>query len=365
MAKKFASFPGLYEYLAMRAMFQYFGKEFEELPDLNNSMLKYGEAKSPEYACLPFKIYLGFFKELAERGVTDVLVHGTRNIRACRYLDLWQGMQKIIREDGHPDFTFHFWGGYGAKRSFSQLKRVMDGPSFPKMIWGILVYSAALETTDLLNDLANKSRPREVEKGSTDRWLKNHLSKLKKVTKRSQPKRIYKEALAAYENIKLDKNRDIVRVAFTGDLFKVHEPFFHFDTIRKLNELGVEVKQPESFSLMFIGVNKLPSRSNYTRQFKELVHKSKKYLRSLPASYFDLGIGEVVDELEKGAEGIVHFQSFGCMPDIMFKPILDRIGKDYGVPVLHYMRDTHASDTAYQTRLEAFVDLIKRKKINS
>jgi len=359
---KYSSFPGLYEHLAMRAMYQYFGKQFVDPPEMNDSMLKYGEAKSPEYACLPFKIYLGYFRDLAQQGVSHIFVHGTRGMRACRYLDLWEGMQKTLRDEGYTDFTFYFWGGYGAWKSFRQLKKVMGGPSLLKMLGGVLVYSAALETTDLLNDMANRARPRELEPGATDKWLEKWLTKLKKVNKRNQPKKIYQAACADYTNIKQDKGKDIIKVAFTGDLFKVHEPFFHFDTIRKLNQLGVEVKQPESFSLMFIGTNKIPSRSNYTRQFKYYVQKSKKYLRSLPASYFDLGIGEVIDELDNGAEGIIHFQSFGCMPDIMFKPILDRIGKDYNVPVLHFMRDTHASDAAYQTRLEAFVDLIKRKK---
>jgi benzoyl-CoA reductase/2-hydroxyglutaryl-CoA dehydratase subunit BcrC/BadD/HgdB len=50
------------------------------------------------------------------------------------------------------------------------------------------------------------------------------------------------------------------------------------------------------------------------------------------------------------------------MPDIMFKPILDRIARDFHVPIIHYMRDTHASDTAYQTRLEAFAELLRRKE---
>jgi predicted nucleotide-binding protein (sugar kinase/HSP70/actin superfamily) len=361
--KKFACVPGLYQYLGMRAMFQFFGKEFAELPEITEGMLKYGEGKSPEYACLPFKIYLGFFRELAKTGVNDVLIHGTRNIRACRYLDLWAGIQKYIREEGYHKFTFHFWGGYGAKYSFRQLQKIMGGPSYIKMIQGILVYTATLQATDEINDLANYARPRAEDFTAVDKWLKHWLRALKAVRSRRDLPPLLAAAKAEFSKIKLDRSRQIPRLALVGDLFKVHEPFFHFDTIRKLNRLGVEVKQPQSFSLLFIGSNKLPSRGGYSRKFREYQKKSKKYLRSLPASYLDLGVGEAVAEVEAGAKGIVHFQSFGCMPDIMLKPILDRIGRDYRVPVLHFMRDTHASDTAYQTRLEAFVDLIKRQEL--
>jgi len=361
--KKFACVPGLYQYLGMRAMFQFFGKEFAEFPEITEAMLKYGEGKSPEYACLPFKIYLGFFRELAQAGVNDVLIHGTRNIRACRYLDLWAGIQKYLREEGYKDFTFHFWGGYGAKYSFRQLRKIMGGPSYLKMARGILVYTSTLQATDELNDLANYARPRAYDFATVDNWLKKSLDALKPVRSRRQLSPLLAAAKADFAQIKLDRSRPISRLALVGDLFKVHEPFFHFDTIRKLNRLGVEVKQPQSFSLLFIGSNRLPSRAGYSRQFKEYQQKSKKYLRSLPASYLDLGVGEAVAEVAGGARGIVHFQSFGCMPDIMLKPILDRIGRDYKVPVLHFMRDTHASDAAYQTRLEAFVDLIKRQEL--
>ncbi|MFC1721768.1 2-hydroxyacyl-CoA dehydratase [Patescibacteria group bacterium] len=358
----FSSLPALHSHLAMRAMFQYFGKEFIDLPDMTEDMLTWGEAKSPEYACLPYKVYLGYFKKLAEMGQNDVFVYGVRSNRACRYMDLMNGFQKTLRAEGFTDFTMHYWGGYGVKKSFAQLKKIMGGPSFPKMLMSIFVYSATLEATDELDALANKARPREIEEGSADRWLKKWLAEMKHVSKRSQPYKIVKRARDDFSKIEQDEDRDLVKLAFAGDLFKIHEPFFHFDTIRKLNKLGAEVKQPQTFSLMFMGTNKIPTRAGYRRKFVKYQQLAKKYLRSIPASYFDMGIGEVIDELDSGAQGIVHFQSFGCMPDIMFKPILDKIGQDYGVPVIHYMRDTHASDTAYQTRLEAFVDLIKRKE---
>lgn len=360
----YASYPALHEYLAMRAMFQYFGQEFSDLPPLTEEMLTWGEAKSPEYACLPFKVYLGFCHELARCEINAFFVHGLRNIRACRYQDLWTGIQKIVRREGYPEFTVYSWGGYGALKSFQTLKKNMGGPSYPKMLMGILVYSATLEATDRLNDLANYARPREVATGSVDLWLARWLKKLERVNRRSQVGEIVSAAKRDFEKIKLDPVRPIVKVALGGDLFKIHEPFLNFDTIRKLNRLGVEAEQPQSFSLLFLGGNRILPGGYYHRRFMRYQKKSKKYLKSIPGSYFDVGIGEIVDQLERGAKGIVHFQTFGCMPDIMFKPILDRIARDFRVPIIHYLRDIHASDTAYQTRLEAFADLLRRKELN-
>jgi len=358
----FGTLPGLNQHIAMRAMFNFFGKEFGDLPKLDEEMLKWGEAKSPEYACLPFKMYVGFIRECAKRGINDSFMYGSRGMRACRYRDLLEGAQKLVRDDGYPDFTFHYWGGYGTKSAVSSLKEVMDGPSLPKMIRGLAVYVSTLQVADAVNDLANEMRPREVVDGVVDKWLDGWNKELEQVKKRRTPWKILVKAKKDAKKIKLDKKKKLVSVALVGDLFKIHEPIFHFDSIRKLNKLGAIVKQPQPFSLLFIGTSRLPSRGKYLKKFKKYQEKSKKYLKSIPGSYLDVGIGEAMEQLENGAKGIIHFQSFGCMPDIMSKPILDRIAKDYGVPIIHYMRDTHAQDTAYQTRLEAFVDMIKRKE---
>ena len=99
---KYGSVPALNEYIAMKAMFNYFGQDFELPVPLNDAMLKFGEAHSPEYACFPFKLYLGYLKQLAEKGVTDLFVHGLCDIRSCRYVDLWEGTMQIVRENGIP-----------------------------------------------------------------------------------------------------------------------------------------------------------------------------------------------------------------------------------------------------------------------
>ncbi|MFA6422198.1 MAG: hypothetical protein WCV92_02265 [Candidatus Buchananbacteria bacterium] len=358
---KYASYPGLNEYIAMRVMFQFFGKKFADLPELNENMLRWGEANVPEYACLPLKIYMGFFKELVEQGVHDFFVYGVTDIRSCRYMDLWEGGKKILHDKGY-DINIHYWGGFGGlKEAFDRLQVVVGKHSMPKLMLGILAYSDALYAVDKLNDEANRLRPREIESGCADRWLKLWQDKIKKVSKPYKSIKIMEKALKEAKKIKIDNEKKLVKVVIAGDIFKIHEPFFHFNTIKKINKLGLEAKQPISFSLLFLGQNPVPFRGEFRKRYKAYQEKAKKYLSSTPASYLDISVGEIMTELENGAKGIIHFQSFGCMPDILFKPILDRMAKDYNVPIMHYMRDTHSSDTAYQTRLEAFADLIHRK----
>jgi len=360
--RQFGSYPGLNQYIAIKALFNFFGKSFGTLPKLDADMLKWGESKSPEYACLPFKMYLGYCRELAKNGINDVFVYGARRIRACRYTDLLEGIQKILRDEGFSSFTVHYWGGYGLRSGLVSLDRIMGKSSLIKKFKGIAAYAVTLQVADAINDLANEMRPREVIGGEIDLWLEKWNKKLELVRNRKESWQVLEQAKKDIGEFKLDQDKKLVPVVFVGDLLKVHEPVFHFDSIRKLNKLGVIIKQPQPFSLLFFGTTNLPSRGQYAKKFKAYRQKAKKYLKSVPGSYIDVGIGEVVSQLDDGAKGIIHFQSFGCMPDIMCRPILDRVAKDYNVPIIHYMRDTHAHDVAYQTRLEAFVDLIKRKK---
>lgn len=358
----FTSIPGLNEHIAVKAMFNYFGRKYEPPLSLNEEMLKWGEAHSPEYACFPFKQYLGFLKQMADKGHTDVFAHGMCDIRSCRYVDLLEGTAQIIRENGHPDFKVHFWGGHGLDESFKQLGRIMGGQGKRRLMIGITVFCLTLEAADEINDLANQARPREAKAGDTDKWLKKWNLKLAAGKNVLDPLLIAIKARSEYKKIRLDTGKRPLHLALAGDMFKIHEPFSHFDTIRKLNALGASVKQPLPFSLIFFGMNRVPFKGSYYERYNRLITRAKKYLQSAPASYLDISIGELIEELENGAQGIVHFQSFGCMPDLLLKPILDRLADDYGVPIIHFLRDTHSSDTQYQTRLEAFVDLIKRKQ---
>lgn len=357
---KISSYPALNQYIAMKAMFNFFGREFVEVPELTERMLSLGAASAPEYSCLPVKAYYGLFRELIDKGVHDLFVYGASDIRCCRYIDLFEGLGKILEGQGYR-FKMHYMGGFGPlPRVVEQIREVVGDHSAGKIAMGLLVYANALYATDRINDEANRLRPREAVAGSADTWLKHWNGKLKQCKGLLDSLSVAKRALKEAKSIKLDPAKQPIRVAVVGDIFKIHETYLHFDTIRKLAKQGLEARQPISFSLLFLGQNPIPFRGEFRKDFKRYKEKARKYLDSTPASYLEVSVGETIEELENGARGIVHFQSFGCMPDILLKPILDRMAKDFGVPIMHFMRDTHSSDAAYQTRLEAFADLVKK-----
>ena len=65
---------------------------------------------------------------------------------------------------------------------------------------------------------------------------------------------------------------------------------------------------------------------------------------------------------QEGFDGVVHAKSDGCTPEVDCVPVLQRISRDTGVPILYLSYDSQTSDTGLDTRLEAFYDMLAMKK---
>jgi predicted nucleotide-binding protein (sugar kinase/HSP70/actin superfamily) len=74
-------------------------------------------------------------------------------------------------------------------------------------------------------------------------------------------------------------------------------------------------------------------------------------------------VGAGVCFLEGGQiDGLVTVLAFGCAPDSGLVPALGLAAREFGVPMLTLMLDEHSGDAGLVTRIEAFVDLMERKK---
>lgn len=76
-------------------------------------------------------------------------------------------------------------------------------------------------------------------------------------------------------------------------------------------------------------------------------------------------VGHTLLYSRKGYDGIIQILPFGCMPEIVVESVLPTIRKDTGIPIMTLVVDELTGETGYNTRLEAFVDMILRKKERS
>ena len=74
-------------------------------------------------------------------------------------------------------------------------------------------------------------------------------------------------------------------------------------------------------------------------------------------------VGDTVYAAKHGIDGIIHLMPFSCMPEIVSQNILTKVSKNEEIPVLTLVYDEQTGKTGQITRVEAFVDLIKRKRM--
>ncbi len=73
-----------------------------------------------------------------------------------------------------------------------------------------------------------------------------------------------------------------------------------------------------------------------------------------------IGAGECY--LEAKVDGIISVAVFGCGPDSMMIDIVRRRAKEFKAPFLHLSLDEHTSEGGLVTRLEAFLDMVRRRE---
>ena len=61
-------------------------------------------------------------------------------------------------------------------------------------------------------------------------------------------------------------------------------------------------------------------------------------------------------------DGVIKIMPSGCMPEIVTKAYCERLQKEEGRKILHLIYDEMSGTAGYETRIEAFVDMLERRK---
>jgi predicted nucleotide-binding protein (sugar kinase/HSP70/actin superfamily) len=77
-------------------------------------------------------------------------------------------------------------------------------------------------------------------------------------------------------------------------------------------------------------------------------------------TYEDEVVGAGGHYLESEVDGVIGLVAFGCGPDSLMMSIVQRYAKQVGKPFMLLTLDEHTSETGLLTRLEAFLDMIRR-----
>ena len=343
-------------YIPFKALFQRLDVDLVVPPTSNQRTLNLAVRHSPEGLCLPFKLTLGNLIEAAEMGADTLLMPAGYGI--CRLGYYARVQEEIIRNLGYNVEIVQI--GVSDNKLFGMLsviKRLANNASWAKIISAFRFGLAKLNALDRIERLVHKVRPLEQIKGTANTIYVKAIADIDAADGYKTLRSVENDYTIRLRNVARHNGTRPLIVGITGEFFVVLEPFSNLDVENELGKLGVEIRRTTfisdwvKFSLFLnpLGMNE-----------KKRIHKA-----AMPYLKRDIGgegwesVGEKV--LHAGDyDGIVHLAPFTCMPEIVAQNIMPSTKEN--IPVLTILCDEQMGKQGMLTRLEAFTDLLQRKR---
>jgi len=343
-------------YIPFKALFQRLDVDFVVPPLTSQRTLSLGVKYSPEGLCLPFKLTLGSLIEAAEMGADTLVMPAGYGI--CRLGYYTKTQERILRDLG---YSFEMVPvGVSEQKLFGilgMIKRLSNNAPWAKIISAFRFGLTKLNAMDRIERVVQKVRAVERVKGTANHLFARAIKAIDRADDYATLKKVQTEYIDQLNGVARDNSTRPLIVGVIGEFYVVLEPFSNLDIESELGKLGVEVRRTifvsewTKFSLFLnpLGLNE-----------KSRIHKA-----ALPYLKRDIGgdgwesVGEKVLHARE-YDGLVHLAPFTCMPEIIAQNIMSKTKED--IPVLTILCDEQTAKSGVLTRLEAFVDLLERKR---
>ncbi len=289
-------------------------------------------------------------KKIVEEGVT----HGFGEL--CIPVKIYYGqVLKLVRE--HPELDYIFVPRYVAEvkeayfcpkfLSLPDIIKILPGVpkilNFEVNVKEFPIATSAIELGKELGRTQNQSLNAyreaqryfdEYHKFLRDGASVNHALRL---VERNRPFTLPKR-----------KHKGDLKFLLLGHAYNIFDTFINLDFQKKLRDQGVEVltieNLPESIFKEPVIVNK--RLRNYWRHEEEIMQSIRYFLTK--------GRSEI--------DGVIFLISFACGPDSLISELIMRDMKVVGLPFLEITMDEHSGEAGLLTRVESFVEMVRRKK---
>lgn len=133
-----------------------------------------------------------------------------------------------------------------------------------------------------------------------------------------------------------------ITIGLLGYVYNIYDKFVSMDIIKKLRQMGVNVITFEMLEENLLNVND-KSKNVYWTFSRKLYTCAKELINT------------------KQVDGILHVTAFGCGPDSVTGKLIELESDKAEMPFMTIRVDEHTGESHILTRLEAFVDMLKRQ----
>ncbi len=272
--------------------------------------------------CLPVKVYVGHILNLLDKGVDKIFVPSLQSISPKIY-----NCSKIR---GLPDLVKSV-----VKKDFTIIDATLDKSEKNQGLYYFLLEAVKpFGITDL-------SRIKKASKNAWKVYNNFHV-----MTRSGVP---YSQALKyALENKVIISNTQKmypINVALIAHGYNLYDERVSMKIFEKLEKLDVKTYTADQLTLeqMNEGLNSMHSRLYWANEY-EITGAAAHYIQ------------------DKNIDGIITINAFGCGPDSMMLERISRYARKLNKPILNLSIDEQTGEAGFVTRLEAFVDMLYRKK---
>jgi predicted nucleotide-binding protein (sugar kinase/HSP70/actin superfamily) len=349
-------------HFAAKALFEDLEIDYVVPPFSSKASLEIGSLHSAEEMCLPFKIMIGNYMHAIEQGADTVIITGSCG--PCRFGEYCELQMNLLNKLGHKlDFiVIDSPGDIGAKELLARLGRISSNSRISKLN-KIRALHHAVKVVNLIDEVEAKARYLagfEKNKGECKKILNECKHAAQNCHKSQSMLALMNSYLDQLNNVALDNDKNPIKIAIIGEIYTVIEPFSNLYIEDKLMDYGVSTKRTLSPSWWLKNLVLSPTNLNQL----EIKRKAKEYLPLMIGGHARECIGEAVLAHDEGFDGAIQIFPMGCMPEIVSKAILPKISRDKDFPILTLVVDEMTGEAGYVTRIEAFVDLLERRKDN-
>lgn len=349
-------------YFAAKALFDGLGVDYIIPPLSNRDALEIGSLHSPEEICLPFKIMIGNYIQSIEQGADTILIVGSCG--PCRFGEYCELQMNLLKKLGHnlEFIVLDSPKDIGIRELFNRIGKITTNSSKTR-VEKLKILNYANSIIHLIDRIEEKARflsGYEINKGECKNLLNQCKAEALNCNTPEEMLTHFKKCEKQISNVSIDKRKSPIKIAIIGEIYTIIEPFSNLYIEDKLMDYGVSTKRHLSPSWWVKNTALVPLKLNSL----DIRRASREYLPLYIGGHARECIGETILAKEKGFDGAIQIFPMGCMPEIVSKAILPSISRDKDFPILTLVVDEMTGEAGYITRIEAFLDLLERRKEN-
>lgn len=325
-------------------------------PAMSKAVLELGARHSPETVCLPFKYNLGNFIQALEAGADTILTCG--GLGPCRLGYYPEIQREILKGLG---YRFDLIVVEPTPASVWQaVKRVAAVDGWRQTWMAFRLAAAKLAALDTLERQACTYRPRAASPAAVDVIARQAVAAIAAAGSQDEIASLGAACRRQLQTLPIRLGEPL-RIGLVGEIYVTLEPLANQDIVRRLGHLGAEVHYTMLLGDYVRG--HLLKQKAATAELAEICRLAGPYLGHFVGGHGIKSVGNTVRLARAGFDGIIHLFPFTCMPEVIAKNILPAVSAAEDIPVLSMAVDEQTGDAGLVTRLEAFLDLLRYRRL--